>query len=49
MQHADAEIPQQKSGIFTYTTKAIASVIAPPWIETHSSDPRLMPLATRND
>ena len=48
MQHTNAEIPQKKPTVFTYTAEPIVPIIASPRIEAYSGDPRLVTLASGN-
>lgn len=49
MQHADTEIPQEKSAVVTDATKSIRLLITAPWIERDGRNEGIMSLAASDN
>lgn len=49
VEHADTEIPQEKSAIISDTAESIGLLVAAPRIKGHCRYPRVMTLASCND
>lgn len=49
MQHADTEIPQEKSAVVTDATKSIGLLITAPWIERDGRNEGIMSLAASDN
>lgn len=49
MKHAHVEVPQAQPAVLPHAAEAVVPVVAPPGVECHGRDPRLVTLAPRHD
>jgi hypothetical protein len=49
VQHANTEIPQQKTAVISNTAESVGLLVTAPWIKCNSGDPRVVALASGND